>query len=578
MLVETFHLILALGALILPGWLVCARIGLLNRPGSLGLVLVFSMAGIGAFQYGMSFIFPHPNLYLLLLVIGSLIGIILTPKKRNETGWKIPALSPTTASFWAAVGIFALALSFIAFHYPTNSFDDMSYHLPFIESFAEKGSVPLIAEPMNEYERRVNGYPKFFEALVGSIQSLSPLAAAQIPAMIWVSFALLVHFVSARFGTPSPLGALLVGTSILVIPLWVSFYVDGFMAVLLLAVAALVLEKKTPWLETGVLVGAFMATKLTAPLYIIPVAVTLFLFFRQEIRRSLFPFLGVVLLSGGFEAGRWVSAVSAQYSIPVGKLLATGGNLGNTVVSTVQMILGVLFSMRKDSIMIALLMTGLALLLFAGRKRTTEEKRNGAILAGIAGLPILGYFILVFVFHTQYFTSFFRYLIPAFAVGSIFPSIEWARHMENKASNRRLVAGGLALLLIGLSLGPALGALKGYSFQRSTENSTMDKTMAILRDIPPGSTIYFANTPNPLAYGLDDKTIRDYTSYSELDDPPCASLQTKGVTHLLVFFTEMDRPELGKVNDSIVRAAREENCGRTLAEVKNFFRVYDLGK
>lgn len=565
-----------------PGFLILSALNYRPLLKKVAIAPLLSMCIVGIAAYYLSFITPVGFWFVPLAAATSLIALLLMTamgKVDARPCLRVPILGIGIAQISVLVFIglgFAWALSV-----PSMAYDDFSYHIPLINAFVENGTMPLYAEPSNEFEIVANGFPHLFEVVAAIGKMTLGFDVLLIPLVVYAVAALLIALTLKEFGFGGWWGALFFASAILVFYGGVSFYVDVFLSACLLAAALFIIEyqknaRASAAVLSGFFMGAMVLVKFSAVIFVVPLLALVFWKFRDyrwiAIAGSAALLTGVVfyvrnvLLFGSPLYGLYEMQDTAFAMSTLADLFT---DLLGTVFYTIREFV------ISNFLLIVLIFSALA---FAGyainRQRETWLVARVPIFVFVSSIVLIALSnpVSAMYEHTA------RFLMPAYALMCLSAGV-YAESTLKRVDARMIVVAFMVLASILASLNVVGSTLLFYAsnMEQVKEGSWYAK---IVQSVPNSqdTAVFFANTFNPIILGLEKTEVRDHTSYTSMDTNSCRFLDAHDIDYVVFFrlneiIAEFDRN--GFLSD-LKQAVDSERCGEILYERGRWILIYKV--
>jgi 4-amino-4-deoxy-L-arabinose transferase-like glycosyltransferase len=555
----------------------------------IALSALFSLVAVGSWVYLLSQFVRVDSGWMGVLLIASFGAIYLQkksfqfPKNDNPKSGKYEIVEKMIL-IGALMVILILTLN-ISIQYQDTEFDALSYHLPFIQDFIDNGKESFFPAPENNYQYRANFYPKLFEAMAGGFGIVSPSLLPIIPWITYVLCIVLLAVLSKSIGLDSLWASAFFGLSTLVVWQAHTAYLDLFLTALTIGCAIILLRLRkssnhAEWSTIGLLSGAMLATKGTAFILVIPLLLTLALFFSRDWWRHKVSWMIGFGIGGAyylllFIMRYWTHPVSA-FALGAGNLTTGHKGLVDTFFSnSTLLVIGVMHILKTG------LFSWIPVAGFFGGSFRPKEFLGSPIVAWIGGvLLVFVLFILVGSANAR-MDTFPRFLIPVYALICVIGAqiIEKIIQSLPRQRIRRLARGIIVVLIIIQLAGSTANMLHITSLKELNKQGSLPTTLSVIQSSIPdleGNTVYYANTPNTIIHGFEKIRVLDYTSFRTTSSPACDFLRDKEATHLVIFNFKNPRSEFGLFNREIIEEAQRGECGKTLYQDQSWIAIYSL--
>jgi hypothetical protein len=579
---ELISFFLALSLVIFPGLFLTRYF----RPSSflerVTIGILLSMVGVGSLVYLAGFVYPLLPSQTVWIGLLAMLGIIFDWKKYFPKKSEIPPFPRSAVSIFSILlfGITFVMAANIIFSSPDYSYDAVSYHLPFENEIAEKGSVAFYENPQNSYEVRSNYFPKLYESLRGTVRGISEPAANIIPLLVLaVSLAFFVligrHLCISMGG-----GALLYVLSLQVLFQIPTAYTDVFLGMLALGACYLLLvihKEYSPIhaLLLGLVAGAMVGTKGTGLLFAIPILVIFVWKFRSSVLNHFPTLFPAFLLGGGFYLLTFMMRPSiSSFKLAAGNATLVAYPIIDGIIRNAGATLSIFFWMGILNQLSPLLLVGFVISFKV--VKSMEEKMVGWLALGLL-ITVLG--VSLVTISTARPDALPRFLIPFMAIAAILTNLCIARytHLFSKPFTQRM-ARGLFVMLLLFTSSFSLYFMARYTVAQDNGQTVGQQIMQDLgKTFPnnPKTTVYVTNTPNYIRLGLEKATVRDYSSYTAPTIPACDFLREEGIRYVLFHFPKNPRPEFGAFDMALMQELNNGFCGQ-LDHQTPWYSVYTL--
>jgi len=528
-----FGLLLTIIIYTLPGFLIleCFKFKGANK---ILLGTAVSLAVTPAIMYSLSLVVPINTVAVTLYSL-ALLALAYSKRKslRLELGAILQTHTPSNALEKTALVLMFAIITVISTYLilaPPVYWDDLTYHVPLINDFAEDGQFETYAQPKNDFELRSNRYPLLFETAVGIPKMLSPFPAWKlVPAIAFALAAYTIFLLSKEAKKPTVWGAVLFVSTIEI--LWhsaASFYVDIYLSMLIAGAVYFALRflkerQKALLFASSLFIGTAILTKFTGIIF----AALLIAFIAFKTRK----------IKTGLCAALSALAVSAAYA--VSQLLSYGfnTNVGIANYGTISEN-GIAHSFLRNISMTASILgnflltfrfSPVVLVLFAAS--IVKNRKNTQALLNHATL-LLGIGFLLATFFSKAFptpTGLPRYLFPIYGL-SCASAGAYITSIDRGLMKKIVMAMALVSILLGFfvivdEFGPKIEYYSAQGPELSSGGMPIPNEKGI--------RVFFPIS-NAFVLGLEKTDLRDFQSYKHIDSNVCRFLTEQEIDYVVL--------------------------------------------
>lgn len=563
--------LLSLVLLVGPGYAVISQFKISSWEEKICLTIASSSILVGLLMLLGSLIIPLTSIFWETMSALIALGLILFYRPLTIPVPKIELSSILRWEFVALV-LLCIPVGIFPLFFEDAQYDTLSYHRPLIQSFSTQGMIPLVVSPSNDFERIEAYYPKLFEAWVGTIGSLAPEVAAFIPFLIFVGIVSVLYSLSKRLSLPSfptilffVAGAVSLGQSI-------SFYVDGFLTFLLL-VGILLMMRQTEkpsnsyFFLLGLIAAAIVLTKVSGIIWAIPLLLAAVFISRSK---GIFAIVvsGVLVICYGLLT---FSRIPFHFEMLTGvNGLSVQGYSFSLIMNRLAILIRAFLNVFSGGLWFPVTAIGL----YAGPFFWSIKKYRPLI--GIAFLSFLCWIPLLFFSNQNIrLDTFPRLLLPLTAIWSIFAVYTFKKLAEYWPIFNRVLTGLSVVAWAGTLL--FLGSVLVLYSQSATFGQVLENALHVIPNNS-STTVFMANAPNGI-YSLFDKgKVWDQFTFHRVsvNESPCQMLREKGGTHIVVFFPNAPRDDLGSFTITLLSEINNGNCGSLIKSTHDVISVYQI--
>ncbi|MDP2666481.1 MAG: hypothetical protein Q8P05_03205 [Candidatus Diapherotrites archaeon] len=426
--------------------------------------------------------------------------------------------------------IFAIAL----LGYPDFSFDTLSYHGIFIDSFAADGQIALPIEPTNWVDHVHLIFPKGVEMVFGLAHALVPYSQGFLQLLIVMGTVGMLGRLSAQSGIHHPwlAGLLFLGFST-TLGLTKAFFVEQTIFFLFLCFLSVLLEQSRPAWLLVLLPLSLSLTKINAVVVVLAAGMVYAWYSKRWKEMAIIAGSGAVGVGLNFLPAMW-----RGFDILSELKITQAVYYQATPISMAQRL--ALMSSGMESVIVSVWGVGLAAALYL------IWRDNGTRMLATILWVALGAFLLALGLTDLYAYTYTHLSIYVFAFIGL-TSLMIARTLELLAKTTSITRHLGTLFIIGIVIaGFYSGFLtlvflnSGYHFGILNYYDTMNKYIPNTGE----TTLFFMNNINPIRRGFEKITLYDHTSFSSYEQPPCDFWRDKGITHILFWKFQLNSIQL----------------------------------